>query len=281
MASGSDYVKRLDAVDFPAAPEVVIRLSNLLSEEWVTAEQLSEVMALDAGISARVMRLANSVYFRGQGVRSIEEAVMRVGVDGVRDVVFALSLLRAFKPLHLNYKMFWRHGLAVAQTVLVLQHRALNLSAPIPEAYAAGLLHDIGMLVLDRTLGAGYGSILDTARTQVRPLCEVERETLGTDHSDVGGRLLEVWRMPTMLAQAVSGHHKPLDDDCPAAQLVYLADYVCNHHDVHHGTGHKPELALAEVWEELGIPESDLPAIVTEMYAGLAKADAILAASAS
>jgi HD-like signal output (HDOD) protein len=281
MASGSEYVKRLDAVDFPAAPEVVMRLSVLLSEEWVTAEQLGEVMALDAGISARVLRLANSVYFRGQGVRSIEEAVLRVGVDGVRDVVFALSLLRAFKPLHLNYKMFWRHGLAVAQTVLVLQHRALNLQAPIPEAYAAGLLHDIGMLVLDRTLGAGYGAILETARTQARPLCEVERETLGTDHADVGGRLLEVWRMPTVLAQAVGGHHKPLDDDCPAAQLVYLADYVCNHHDVHHGTGYKPELASSGVWEELGIPETDLPAIVTDMYAGLAKADAILAASAS
>ena len=78
MASGSDYVKRLDAVDFPAAPEVVIRLSNLLSEEWVTAEQLSEVMAHDAGISARVLRLANSGYFRGQGGRSVAEAVLRV-----------------------------------------------------------------------------------------------------------------------------------------------------------------------------------------------------------
>ncbi len=279
MASGSEFVKRLDSVDFPAAPEVVVRLSRLLSEEWVTAEQLAEVMALDAGISARVLRLANSVYFRGHGVRSIEEAVLRVGVDGVRDVVFALSLLRAFKPLHLNYHLFWRHGLAVAQTVLVLQHRALNLRAPIPEAYAAGLLHDIGMLVLDRTLGAGYGGILANAREQARPLFEVERETLGTDHADVGGRLLEVWRMPTVLTQAVSGHHDPLNNDSPAVQLVHLADFVCNHHAVHHGTGFKPEAALPEVWEELGIAESELPAIVTDMYAGLAKADAILAAA--
>jgi len=279
MASGSEYVKRLDTLDFPAAPEVVMRLSRLLSEEWVTAEQLAEVMALDAGISARVLRLANSVYFRGQGVRSIDEAVLRVGVDGVRDVVFALSLLRAFKPLHLNYKLFWRHGLAVAQTVLALQQRALNLHSPIPEAYAAGLLHDIGMLVLDRTLGAGYGSILTQARQPARPLCDVERETLGTDHADVGGRLLEVWRMPTLLTQAVSEHHRPLEGDCPAAQLVYLADYVCNHHGVDHGTGYKPESSIADVWDELGISQSDLPAIVTDMYAGLAKADAILSAA--
>ncbi len=278
MASGSDFVKRLDSVDFPAAPEVVVRLSRLLSEEWVTAEQLAEVMALDAGISARVLRLANSVYFRGQGVKSVDEAVLRVGVDGVRDVVFALSLLRAFKPLHLDYRSFWRHSLAVAQTALVLQHRALNLHAPIPEVYAAGLLHDIGMLVLDRALGAGYGAILAKMREESRPLFVVERETLGTDHADVGGRLLEVWRMPTVLAQAVSGHHAPLEQDSAAAQLIHLADVICNQHAVQHGPGPKP-VAVPEVWDELGLAESELPMIVTEMYAGLAKADAILAAA--
>ncbi len=278
MASGSDFVKRLDSVDFPAAPEVVVRLSRLLSEEWVTAEQLAEVMALDAGISARVLRLANSVYFRGQGVKSVDEAVLRVGVDGVRDVVFALSLLRAFKPLHLDYRSFWRHSLAVAQTALVLQHRALNLHAPIPEVYAAGLLHDIGMLVLDRALGAGYGAILAKMREESRPLFVVERETLGTDHADVGGRLLEVWRMPTVLAQAVSGHHAPLEQDSAAAQLIHLADVICNQHAVQHGPGPKP-VAVPEVWDELGLAESELPTIVTEMYAGLAKADAILAAA--
>ena len=279
MASGSDFVKRLDSVDFPAAPEVVVRLTRLLAEEWVTADQLAEVMALDAGISARVLRLANSVYFRGQGVRSIEEAVLRVGVDGVRDVVFALSLLRAFKPLHFDYHTFWRHSLGVAQTVLVLQQRAANLATPIPEAYAAGLLHDIGMLVLDRTLGAGYGTVLANAREQARPLFLVERETFGTDHADVGGRLLEVWRMPTPLTQAVSGHHDPVAADTMAAHLVHLADCICNQHAVHHGTAYRPAAPVPEVWEELGLDENELPAIVTDMYAGLAKADAILSAA--
>lgn len=279
MATGSDFVKRLDSVDFPTAPEVVVRLSRLLSEPWVTGDQLAEIMALDAGISARVLRLANSVYFRGSGIRSIEEAVLRVGVDGVRDVVFALSLVRAFKPLQFNYKLFWRHSLAVAQTVLVLQKHALNVPEPITELYAAGLLHDVGMLVLDRTLGAGYGSIFNKAREQNRPLHEVEKETIGTDHADVGGRLLEVWRMPSVLTQAVGGHHDPLVHDHHAVNFVHLADFVCNHHGVHHGTGWKPESMHPEVWDDLGISERELPAILVEVDAGLAKADAILAAA--
>jgi HD-like signal output (HDOD) protein len=279
MASGADFVKRLDTVDFPAAPEVVVRLASLLAEERVSGEQLSEVMALDPGISARVLRLANSVYFRGSGVKSVDEAVLRVGVDGVRDVVFALSLLRAFKPLHFDYHRFWRHGLAVAQTIQILQHRALNLTAPIPEAYAAGLMHDIGMLVLDRTLGAGYGAVLTRARAEKKPLHVVERETFGTDHADVGGRLLEIWRMPANLAESVSGHHDPLSSGNLAAQLVHLADFACNAHGVSHSGGVKPESTFPEVWAALGIAEAEFPAIIVDMDAGLAKADAILAAA--
>ncbi|MBK8475077.1 MAG: HDOD domain-containing protein, partial [Opitutaceae bacterium] len=172
---------------------------------------------------------------------------------------------------------FWRHGLAVAQAVLVLQKRALNVPTPIPELYAAGLLHDIGMVVLDRTLGAGFGGILAKARETNRPLCEVERETLGTDHAAVGGRLLEVWRMPAGLAAGVGGHHDPLSHDSPAVHFVHLADFVCNHHGVHHGTGWKPEATHAEVWDELGIAVRELPEILAEVETGLAKADAILA----
>ena len=78
-----------------------------------------------------------------------------------------------------------------------------------------------GQEVLDRTLGAGYGTVLANAREQARPLFLVERETFGTDHADVGGRLLEVWRMPTPLTQAVSGHHDPVAADTMAAHLVH------------------------------------------------------------
>jgi HD-like signal output (HDOD) protein len=277
MISVAEFTKRLDTVDFPAAPEVVVRLSRMLSSAGVSGEELAEVLALDAGVAARVLRLANSVYFRGSGIRSIEEAVLRVGVDGVRDVVFALSLVRAFKPLHFNYHLFWRHGLAVAQAVLVLQKHALNVPAPIPELYAAGLLHDVGMLVLDRTLGEPYGAILARAREEKRPLYEVEREVLGTDHADVGGRLLEAWRVNPALSLAVGGHHDPLHHASHAVQFVHLADFVGNFHGVHHGTGWRAETTHQAVWDDLGISERELPAIRSEVAAGMAKADAILA----
>ena len=277
VTTSAELVKQLDVVGFPAAPEVVVKLSQLLHTDWVTAEQLAEVAMLDAGISARMLRLANSVYYRGHGVKSIAEAVLRVGIDGVRDVVYALSLMRALRPMQFAYRPYWRHCLAVAQATQILQLRARKVAVPSTELHAAGLMHDIGMLVLDRTLGVGYGRILANAHEAARPLFEVEREMIDTDHADVGARLLERWNLPEQLAQATAGHHDPFLTASPTAQLVYLADFICNHHAVHHGTAYRPEVCTPEIWDALGIAEAELPEIVTEVDASLSKADAILA----
>ena len=278
VSPGANIIRQLDAVNFPAAPEVVVRLSKLLLEEWATAEQLAEVAMFDAGVSARMLQLANSVYFRGYGVRSIAEAVLRIGIDGVRDVVYALSLMRALRPMQFAYRPYWRHCLAVAQTAQSLQQRARKVAAPMPELYAAGLMHDIGMLVLDRVLGVGYGRILSIAHESARPLFTVEREMIDTDHADVGSLLMQRWKMPEPLIEATRFHHQPEGTPSLNAHLIHLADFVCNLHGVHHGTAYRPEEGAPEQWDVLGIDASELPAILLEVDAGLKKADAILAA---
>ncbi len=280
MSSSEVYIQQLGSVGFPAAPEVVLRLSQLLRTEWVRAEQLAEVAMLDATVSARVLRLANSVYYRGKGVKSIAEAVIRIGIDGVRDVVYALSLMRTLRPMQFSHRQYWRHCLAVAQATQILQLRARKAVVSPSELHAAGLLHDIGMLVLDRTLGVGYGRILANAHESGRPLFEVEREMIDTDHADVGARLLETWHLPESLVQATAAHHDPAGEGDPAAQIVYLADFVCNLHAVHHGTAYRPEGSVSDVWNALGIDERELPEILTEVDASLDKADAILAVAA-
>jgi putative nucleotidyltransferase with HDIG domain len=276
MSTTDDYIQQLDAVGFPAAPEVVLRLSQLLHTDWVMAEQLAEVAMLDSTVSARVLRLANSVYYRGKGVKSIAEAVIRIGIDGVRDVVYALSLMRTLRPMQFNHRQYWRHCIAVAQATQILHQRARRIQVPAPELHAAGLLHDIGMLVLDRTLGVGYGRVLMNAHESGRPLFEIERNMIDTDHADVGARLLEHWHLPETLIQATAAHHDPAGEGDPAAQVVYLADYVCNLHAVHHGTAYRPEGSVSDVWNALGIDESALPDILLEVDASLNKADAIL-----
>lgn len=278
MASSNDLARRIDSVNFPSAPAVVVRLSQMLADDGVDGDELAKVMQLDAGISARVLRLANSVAFRGNGVESVQEAVLRIGVNGVRDIVFALSIVKTMRPLRIDYRQFWRHSLAVAQTAQSLCRRAPGLP-DLPALYAGALLHDVGVLVLERALDEEYAKVLQVARESRRPLHEVERELLGTDHSEVGGRLLEVWRLPSAVPGIVRGHHRPLDEGGPAAALVHLADFVCNHQGIDHGTGFRPESCADEVWHEIGLGSDELEGIVGQLQQDLTTADAMLAAA--
>jgi HD-like signal output (HDOD) protein len=273
MIPASEYVHRLDSVDFPAAPEVVVRLIRQLEHPDSTAEELAAVIKLDAGLVARLLRLANSVYYRGQGVKNIDEAVVRIGIQGVRNMAFALSLVRQFRPLQFKYHQFWQHSLAVAQTVQTLEQRC---ATPIPEAYPAGLLHDIGMLVFDRTLGVGYAELLSKARAQSRPLHELEREVLGTDHAEVGGRLLEMWRVPEVLAESVLRHHSTDGSKSMGAKLVMLSDFVCNQQGVNHTHPFKAAAPANSEWESLGLAATEAEAIGRMLPNSLAQADALL-----
>lgn len=278
MTAKEQVMQQLESVEFTTPPAIVVRLVQLLGQEFVTSEEIGETMALDAGMAARVLHLANSVAMGGAApVDSIPEAVMRVGVDGVRDIVFALAMVGAMRPAHFDYRPFWRHSLAVAFTAQALQNRALELGAPFPETYAGGLLHDIGMLVLDRTLGEQYREILEQAKHSGRQLVEVEREVLGTDHAAAGGRMLEVWRFPAVLVDVVRNHHQPWVSGKTITRLVHLADFVCNHQGIHHGSGFFPATCDPRVWDEFGLAEEDLPRVLGDVQGELSRAEAVLA----
>ena len=280
MNVSDQVMQQLEAVNFPTPPAIVVRLVQLLAKDNVTSEEIAETMALDTSMATRVLQLANPVALGGgTQVESIPEAVLRVGVDGVRDIVFALAMVGAMRPSHFDYRPFWRHSLAVAFTAQALQARVQNLGTPFPETYTAGLLHDIGMLVLDRALGTQYRDVLDAARASARPLAEMEHELLGTDHALAGGRMLEIWRFPELLVDAVRHHHKPWASGHVVTQLVHLADFVCNHQGIHHGSGHFPESCAARIWEDLGIEQSELPQIMTAVQTDLTRAEAVLASS--
>ncbi len=280
MTVNEQVTQQLETVNFPTPPVIVVRMVQLLAQDNITSEEIGAAMALDASMAARVLHLANSVAVGGSTqVESIPEAVLRVGVDGVRDIVFALAMVGAMRPAHFDYRPFWRHSLAVAFTAQALQARALKLTEPFPETYAGGLLHDLGMLVLDRALGDRYREVLDVARTTSRPLLDVEHEMLGTDHAQAGGRMLQVWRFPQILVDAVTHHHRPWVSGQVVTRLVHLADFACNHQGIHHGTGYFPERCDPRVWDELGIAAGELPQIITEVQSELARAEAVLAAT--
>ncbi len=280
MRINNDVLERLDAVEFPAPQILVGRLSQLLNQEAVSAGALAAAIELDATLAVRLLRLANSVVLGGTGgVETVEEAVVRVGTESIRDVVYALSLVGTLKPAGFGYRPFWRHSLAVAQVARLLDaRRPAARSDPMPEAYTAGLLHDIGMLVFDRALGSRYKAVWAQARTERRALWEVEHSLFALDHAQAGARILEAWGLPPRLVEAARCHHRVDERADLAARVVHLADMVCNHLGIHHGTGFMPQCMVDPSWEALGIDVGVLPEVAVEVRRGIERADRFLAA---
>lgn len=280
MRLNNDVLQRLDAVEFPSPPVVVSRLSQLLSHERTTAEEISAALELDATMAVRVLRLANSVVLGGGGnVSNVQEAVLRVGVETVRDIVFALSMVGSLRPVNFEYRPFWRHSLAVAHTARLLQDRLPADVPAMPEAYTAGLLHDIGMLVFDRALGSQYKKMLARARTDRQQLHRVEAALLGLDHAEAGARMLTAWDMPERLIDAARWHHDPEKGTSPIARLVYLADLVCNNLGFHHGTGYLPRNYADPIWAQLGLEVTAFPQIAVDVRRGIEQVERVLAAA--
>lgn len=280
MRINNDVLERLDAVEVPAPQILVGRLSQLLNQEAVSAGALAAAIELDATLAVRLLRLANSVVLGGSGgVETVEEAVVRVGTESIRDVVYALSLVGTLKPAGFGYRPFWRHSLAVAQASRLLEARRVGAQAdPMPEAYTAGLLHDIGMLVFDRAIGSRYKTVLVQARTERLALWEVERSLFAIDHAQAGARMLEAWGLPPRLVGAARFHHEVDEQADAAARVVHLADMVCNHIGIHHGTGFMPKNMADPSWEILGIDVGVLPDVSVEVRRGIERADRFLAA---
>lgn len=276
MNEPTDILQRIEAVVLPTPPCALQRLVALLGKDTVTADEIAESVELDPGLASRVLRLANSPALGASGVKSIPEAVLRVGIDDIRNMVLALSVAGAVKPRNFAYRPFWRHSFAVAHTTQLLAFHAAKLIGPRPESYAAGLLHDIGMVVFDRAIGDDYARVLETARNTDRPLHEVEAELLHIDHTEVGERLLRSWKLPEVLVDAARHHHDPWNSEHEVTSLVHLANFVCNNHGIDHGTAYFPTHCYDSAWLNLGIADVELPAIITEVQRELAAADHLL-----
>ena len=196
------------------------------SNEEVDVEHIARLIARDQGLTARVLRVANSSFYGLQSkVGTINEAVVILGFRAVRSMVMAVAMNGAFRVDHcpgFDAPAYLRHGVGVG-----LAARALApLAKQNPElAFTGGLLHDIGQLVLASNFSAQYAVALAYRKQHDCPLVVAERDVLGLDHAEVGGLLAEAWRFPDSLHQAVAEHHAPATSLANSlANVVHLAD---------------------------------------------------------
>lgn len=227
------------AEQLPSAPEIAQRMLVAVNRDDSNVKELAALIARDQSLTARLLRLANSAFFAIRTrVTSISQAVTLLGFVRVRDIALGLSVWGALDskdPAGRRYRRrMWIHSAAVAATAKVLSEHTRGDGAT---AFTAGLLHDVGKLVLGMRLGQSYWALLDEAVERGDSAAAIEAEAFGCHHATVGGWLLQIWQLPPALVDPVALHHEALMSDCglDVTAAVAIADRLVSATDAQSG----------------------------------------------
>ena len=268
----------------PTIPVVVFLLQNALSADDSSADRIGEIISDDPALSANILKLANSVWYPSAGgpISTIAEAIVRIGLEEIEGLCSTLSVIGTFRHIgsFRNHSGFWKHSIIVAHASKHIVRKSKAIEDDFSgKAYTAGLLHDIGTLILEQYFSEMVHKVWLDAKKDRIPVFEAELEAIGMDHGQVGGKFLHNWKIPETIVQAVSWHHRP-DRAKPGyrhcVQVTHLADCICNYREFA-GTG---TLGLTElpatVMEELGLDQGMIDDIINDVIQDSKKSEVLV-----
>ncbi|MFO7445035.1 MAG: HDOD domain-containing protein [Ignavibacteriaceae bacterium] len=228
----------LSIKNLPSIPVIMMEVTKLLGSPKTSANELGRVISRDQGLVAKILTVANSpLYGLPRRVSTIEFAIVILGFDHIKNIVIALSMIEAFKnkdDRNWNRKKYWQHSVL---TAVAAKRIADDLGfVKSGEAFTGGLLHDLGISVIQRYFNHEFSRINRMVRERQSDFLSAEEKVLDLTHPEVGRYLLERWNLPKSLGDAVFYHHKPsaAEDNNALAAIVHLADYMTQKfHDSH------------------------------------------------
>ncbi len=205
----------------PSLPRLYVDLSACATQEDATVRNVTDIVERDAGMSAKVLQIANSALFGlPQQTSSVGQAVSYLGLTVIKTIALTTHLLRGLEGLPtitgFDLSREQEHAILVAQLSRYVAGSKVNSDT----AFTAGILHDVGKVVLAVGQPELLGRALDRSRAESRHLHEVEREICSVDHAAVGGYLLGLWGLPQQVVEGVAFHHEPLAAPNPAFDIV-------------------------------------------------------------
>ncbi len=211
-------------------PATVARLVPALANEKTTAADVADILENDPALAANVLRAANSSLYGGRfEIRRIRDAVVRLGLETILQMALGPHLATMAVPAgvyDLGEDELLLHAALVSWAAGEIGRRCPGAGIP-SSAGLAGLLHDLGKLLMARYLDADAGEVRSLAEREGIPFVEAERRLFGTDHAEVGGKMAEKWGVPEEIVLAIREHHADrLPEDHPVLDAVVLGNYV-------------------------------------------------------
>ncbi len=209
--------------DLPTLPALFVTLTRLIQDPHTSAEQLGRALSTDMTLVSKVLKLVNSAFYGFPGrIGTVSQAIVILGFSSIRNIVLTTSVMKMWEHPKLQKQFdldgFWRHSL---QTAALSKALAMERAIPfMEELFIAGLLHDIGRIVLSGKLPEDFEKVLDYRARRHVSLLEAEKKVLGLTHAELGAFLAKKWNLPAPLVEIIRCHHAPeLADTSPGAPL--------------------------------------------------------------
>ncbi|VAX02139.1 hypothetical protein MNBD_GAMMA22-412 [hydrothermal vent metagenome] len=223
-----------DVSKLASLPEVSIKVNQMVDDPDSGVNDIGKVISQDPALSAQLLRIANSPFYGISGsIDSIARAVTVLGTQQIRDMVFSATATKAFEGIPneiISVDDFWHHSLYCGLLARELANQTHKAQGEM--LFTAGLLHDIGHLVMfNRIPELAHKAIIHTIEPHVDlELFQSEREIIGFDHSQVGGKLAEQWQLPKNLIECIMYHHEPerAQEFSTEVLLIYIADKIAS-----------------------------------------------------
>lgn len=233
-----------------AVAEVLASFEN----QDVDVNEIANKVSLDQGLVTRVLRVANSAFYGFPSkVGTMHDAVVLLGLHNIRSLVVAAGLIRQFPQREhgrFDQHLFWQHSIGTGVCARVLAGR-LGKDAEL--AFTAGLLHDIGRLVVEASCPEKSDAVVTHCIDHDTSLLEAEHAVLGFDHAAIGFEITRLWNFPFAIQMAIRDHHLPEPDSGFLADLVHAANVLCHALDIGSADNDQIPLLSAVVWQRLGL----------------------------
>ena len=268
----ADKLKNIASLikSFPSMPAAAVKLLALIDDPDMSVSQIEAILRHDAGLTANILKLANSAYFGiPSKVGSVRQAVLILGLKRLIQMVIAACVSALMDKPVPGYDLppgeLWRHSIAVSVAAEGLV-KELNISA-MEEIFTAALLHDVGKLVLGSFVQEDFAKIGEALNQDVS-FETAEEMVLGTNHADMGARILTQWSLPSDIVHAVRWHHTPesAKEADTMLDIVHVANVLCLMIGIGAGNDGLQYEPSDEVIGRLGLESSHLDKVASQTF---------------
>jgi len=255
----------------PTLPSVANKITSLINDPTCTAIRLAEVINKDQSLTTRVLRLVNSAFYSlSAEVTNVKHGIALLGFKTISQMVISISVFDVFAGKYgeeFDRRGFWKHSIGCGVISKIVAQRVKYPKED--DCFTAGLLHDIGKVVLDQYLHEDMIQVIQRTREKEIYFVDAEQEVLGLNHADIGGQVMKKWNIPIPVLVAVQHHHQvPKERNGSSfsqdliVDIVRLSDVICKCGNIGYTGDSTNPVLEEELWERLPLDDKSIDEVV-------------------